>query len=281
MTRTGGNRVKRSKYMSRIWLLAFAAGVLAGAFAAAAVQAGTVLDVKTVYFDEQKTDETATIYLDLDRARFDASEGGRRIVLIARRNAKGEPICWVIDTEKKSYVEIDRKSVAEIQSQMERARLMFEQQIATAPPESRERVRQALEAQYGSVMKKKPVVEYKKLATGVTIKKWHCTQYEAYVDGAKFEDVWAASEKDLGLAASGLQVLSEMGELFSGMSPKTNAFFQVGRATGGYAGFPVVVVEYRGAAKQEKSEVTGVRQEKLDPALFELPQGFAKQKLTQ
>jgi hypothetical protein len=281
MSRAGGNRVKRSKCILGIWFLAFAAGVLAGAFAAAAVQAGTVVDVRTVYFDEKKTDETATIYFDRDRVRFDASEGGRKVVLIARRNAKGEPICWVIDGEKKAYVEIDRKGVAEIQGQMERARLLFEEQIANAPPESRERVRQALEAQYGSVMKKKPVIEFKKLASGVTIKKWRCTQYESYVDGAKFEDIWAAGEKDLGLAASELQVLAEMGELFSGMSPKTNAFFQVGRAAGGYAGFPVVVVEYRGAAKHEKSEVTGVRREKLDPALFDLPQGLAKQKLTQ
>lgn len=281
MSRAGGNRVKRSKYMPRIWSLAFAAGVLAGAFAVAPVQAGTVVDVKTVYFDEKKTDETATIYFDGDRVRFDASEGGRTVVLISRRNAKGEPVCWVIDSGNKAYVEIDRPGVAEVQSQMERARLLFEQQIANAPPESRERVRQAIEAQYGSVMKKTPVIEFKKLTTGVTIKKWRCTQYESYVDGAKFEDVWAAGEKDLGLAASELQALSEMGELFSGMSPKTNAFFQVGRAAGGFAGFPVVVVEYRGAVKHEMSEVTGVRQEKLDPALFELPQGLAKQKLTQ
>jgi hypothetical protein len=267
--------------MSRVWFFAVAAGVLFGAFAAGAVRAGTVVEVKTVYFDEKKTDETATIYLDRDRVRFDASEGGRRVILIARRNAKGEPVCWVIDNDKQAYVEIDRKGVAEVRSQMESARLMFEQQIANAPPESRERVRQALEAQYGALMKKRPVVEFKKLATGVTIRKWRCTQYESYVDGAKFEDVWAASEKDLGIAASELEVLSEMGELFSGMSAKTNAFFQVGKAVGGYAGFPVVVVEYRGAEKHEKSEVTGVRQEKLDPALFDLPEGLAKQELAQ
>lgn len=281
MTRAGGNGVKRSNYMSRMWLVACLAGVLAGAFAVGSAGAGTVVDVKTVYFDEKRTDETATIYFDRDRVRFDATEGGRKVILIARRSAKGEPICWVVDNDKKAYVEIDRKGVAEIQGEMERARLLFEQQIANTPPESRERVRQALEAQYGSVMKKKPVIEFKKITTGVTIKKWRCMQYESYVDGVKFEDVWAAGEKDLGLAASELQILAEMGELFSGMSPKTNAFFQAGRATGGFAGFPVVVVEYRGAAKHEKSEVTGVRQEKLDPALFELPEGLAKQKLTQ
>jgi hypothetical protein len=271
----------RSKYAPRFWLAALAGLVLAGVATAGAVRAGTVVEVKTVYFDGKKTDETATIYFDRDRVRFDASEGGRRVVLIARRSAKGETICWVIDNQNKAYVEIDRAGVAGIQSQMESARLLFEQQIANAPPESRERVRQALEAQYGSLMKKKPVVEFKKLATGVMIKKWRCAQYESYVEGAKFEDVWAASEKDIGLAASELEMLSEMGDLFSGMSPETNAFFQVGRDTGGFAGFPVVVVEYRGTAKYEKSEVTGVRQEKLAPELFELPQGFAKQKLTQ
>ena len=273
--------MSRSRHILRFVLFVCAAGVLAGAFAAVAVRAGTVVDVKTVYFDEKRTDEAATIYFDRDRVRFDASEGGRKLILIARRNEKGEPVCWVIDNDSKTYLEIDRKGAAEVQSQMERARLMFEQQITNAPPETRERVRQALEAQYGAVMKKKPVIEFKKLTTGVVIKKWSCTQYESYVDGVKFEDVWAAGEKDLGLTASELQVLAEMGELFSGMSPKTNAFFQVGRGAGGFAGFPVVVVEYRGAAKHEKNEVTAVRQEKLDPKIFDLPQGLAKQKLTQ
>ena len=255
--------------------------MLLGSGAAPAVHGGTVMDVKTVYFDEKRADETATISFDANRVRFDALEGGRRVILIVRTDAKGEPVCWVIDQEKNTYFEIDRKGAEEVKSQVERARLLFEQQLANAPPENRERVRQGLEAQYGAMMKKRPTVEFKKIATGVTIKKWRCTQYQSTLDGEKYEDVWAAGEKELGLTPLDLKVLSQMGELFSGISPKTNAFFQVGRPAGGFTGFPVVVVEYRGGQKHEKSEVTGVRQEKLDPALFELPKDVVKQRLVQ
>jgi len=273
--------VQRSRNRLRLCAVAWVASVLVAVWAIPAVHGGTVVDVKTVYFDEQRADETATIYFEANRARFDAAEGGRRVILIVRTDAKGEPVCWVIDQEKNAYIEIDRKGVDEVKSQVERARLLFEQQIANAPPESRERVRQGLEAQYGAMMKKRPTVEFKKIATGVTIKKWRCTQYQSTLDGEKYEDVWAAGEKDLGLTPSDLKVLSQMGELFSGISPKTNAFFQVGRPAGGFTGFPVVVVEYRGGQKHEKSEVTGVRQEKLDPALFELPKDVVKQRLVQ
>jgi hypothetical protein len=272
--------VQSWRQVSRVWLVACAAGVLAGAWSAP-VLAGTVIDVKTDYFDDERPEESAKIYFDRDRVRFDAPQGGRQVSLIVRKNAKGDPVCWVIDRDKNTYVEIDRAGVAEFQGQLERARLLFEEQIANTPPESRERVRRSLEAQYSDMLKKRPVVEFKKLATGVVIKKWHCTQYESYVDGDKFEDVWSANEKDLGLTSSELQLLADMGELFSGISPKTNAFFQVGRSVNGFTGFPVVVVEYRGEKMHEKSEVTGVRQERLDSNLFDLPKDIVKKKLTQ
>jgi len=273
--------VDRSRNHLRLSASVWAAGALIAAWAVPSVHGGTVVDVKTIYFAEQRADETATISFDADRVRFDALEGGRRVILIVRTDAKGEPVCWVIDQEKNTYFEIDRKGAEEVKSETERARLLFEHQIATAPPENREKVRQRLEAQYGALMKKHPTVEFKKIATGVTIKKWRCTQYESTLDGEKFEDVWAAGEKDLGLTPSDLKVLFQMGELFSGISPTTNAFFQAGRPAGGFAGFPVVVVQYRGGKRYEKSEVTGVRQEKLDPAFFDLPKGAVKQKLVQ
>lgn len=271
----------RSRNRSRWCASAWVAGVLVAAWAIPSVHGGTVVDLKTVYFVEQRADETATISFETNRVRFDALEGGRRVVLIARTDAKGDPVCWVIDREKNTYVEIDRKGVEEIKSQIERTRLAFEQQIADAPPENRERVRQRLEAQYGALMKKHPAVEFKRIATGVTIKKWRCTQYESTLDGEKFEDVWAAGEKDLGLTPSDLKVIFQMGELFSEISSTTNAFFQAGRPAGGFAGFPVVVVEYRGGKRSEKSEVTGVRQEKLDPGFFDLPKDAVKQRLVQ
>ncbi len=43
----------------------------------------------------------------------------------------------------------------------------------------------------------------------------------------------------------------------------------------------MLVVEYKNGQKHEKSEVTSIRQESLDPGLFELPKGARLQKLVE
>jgi hypothetical protein len=256
-------------------------GVLVAVSAVPAARGGTVVEVKTVYFDEKRADEGATIYFDQDRVRFDAIEGGERLMLVFRLDEKGEPVCWVIHEKEKTYVELNRKNVEEIRMQADRARRTFEEQLRNAPPAQREQLERTMETQLSAMGWNRITVTFNKIASGVKLKKWQCTQYESYINGKKHEDVWAAAEKDLGLSGSDLKTLRQMGDLFSGISSQTNAFFQIGKDVdrGGFAGFPVVVVEYRDGKKYEKSEVTAVRQEKLDPSVFALPEGATQQKL--
>lgn len=215
-------------------LLVAAAAVLG---LAPGARAGTVIDVKTVYFGDKRPAETARIYLDRGCVRFDAVEDGRSTTMIFRIGDKGEPLCWVIDTMSKTYDEFTLKNVE----------------------------------------KNAPVartVEFQKIASGVKLGGWVCTQYEAYVKGVKQEDLWTARAEALGLAAADIEVLREMGEFFSRLSAETNAFFEIGRAgEGRFDGFPVVVVEYQNGRKRERSEVTSSRKEALAPSVFELPAG--------
>lgn len=270
-------RLKRTRLCDLACLLS----ILATISFVPGARGGTVIDVKTVYFDEKRPEEGATIYFDDNRVRFDAIEGGERLMLVFRRNEKGEPVCWVIDKEKKTYVELNNKSVEDIQAQAERARQIYEDQLRNAPPDQREQIKRTMEAQLGAVGWNRITVTFKKIASGVKLKNWRCTQYESFLNGAKHEDVWTTAAKDIGLAGSDLQVLHEMGDLFSGISSQTNAFFQIGRDVnqGGFEGFPVVVVQYKDGKKYEKSEVTAIRSEKLDKSVFELPQGVEKRKL--
>lgn len=271
-------RLKRARFCNLTCLLSIFATI---SFVPGA-RGGTVIEVKTVFFDEKRPEEGATIYFDDNRVRFDAIEGGERLILVFRLNEKGEPVCWVIDKEKKTYVELNKKNVEDIRAQAERARQMFEEQMRNAPPDQREQIKRTMEAQLGAVGWNRITVTFKKIASGVKLKNWRCTQYESFLNGAKHEDVWAAAAKDLGLAGSDLQVLHEMGDLFSGISSQTNAFFQIGRDVnqGGFEGFPVVVVQYKDGKKYEKSEVTAIRREKLDGSVFDLPEGVEQRKLT-
>ncbi|MBP2681447.1 MAG: hypothetical protein H6Q78_1310 [Candidatus Krumholzibacteriota bacterium] len=271
--------LKRTSMENLAWLVGAVAMIV---FVPGAL-GGTVIDLKTVYFEQGGKEEGATIYFDTNCVRFDATEGGERLQLVFHADENGEPVCWVIDQERKSYVELNKKSVGEIEAQAERARKMFDEQLKKSPPDQREQLKRNIDAQLSAAGWNRISVEFKKIASGVKLKTWQCTQYESYVNGVKHEDVWAAAVKDIGLTEADIRTLRGMGELFSGISSETNAFFQVGRKVdqGGFEGFPVLLVRYNDGKKYEKSEVRAVRKEKLDKSVFELPQGLQERKLTQ
>jgi hypothetical protein len=248
--------------------------------AAVSARAGTVIDVKTVYFDGKRADETSTIAIDANCVRFDGIEAGRKMAIIFRIDEKRGPVCWVIDKGSNTYVEFTRETADKIQARADEARRQFEEQMESAPPKQREQIRKTMEARGDRIPGELAEAQFKRIASGVKLNRWTCTQYEAQVNGRKQEDLWVAAEGDLGLTSSDIRVLREMGLLFSEFSAETNAFFQIGRsAKGGFEGFPVVVVEYKGDAKTERSEVTDVRKLALAPALFELPQDARQQKM--
>jgi hypothetical protein len=256
------------------------AAALALAAAAIPAEAGTVIELRTEYFESGRADESAEIFFDDNCVRFDAMQGGEEISLIFRSDLESGPVCWVIDFDENTYFEVNEKTVKEIQDQIAKAKVMMEQQMQNIPPEQRASYKKMVEEKMGNIGRTDLDIEFKEVASGVQVNAWRCTQYESYVDGAKHEDVWAAPAEELGLTAADLQVLRGMSDLFAGISPETNAFFQVGKeGKAGFEGFPVLVVEYLNGEKHEKSEVKSVADKNLRANTFELPKGATRRAL--
>ena len=272
----------RSAGINRGSLLIFLAVLLIFSLLVSAAAAGTVVELRTEYFDSDRADENARIYFDKNCVRFDAIQDGKAIALIFRSDLESGPVCWVVDNENGTYFEVNEETVKQIQEQVAKARIMMEEQLKNIPQEQRAQYKQLIEEKMGPVGQTDLDIEFKEIASGVKVNAWECTQYESFVNGVKHEDVWAAPAKDLGLTDADLKVLRGMSELFAGISPETNAFFQVGKEKGksGFEGFPVLVVEYADGAKHEKSEVKSVVEKDLAKELFELPEGATKQSLS-
>lgn len=270
----------RSIDIYRSCLLLLVAALLTVPFLVSVAVAGTVIVLHTEYFSPDRADEKATIYFDKNCVRFDAVQNDQEIALIFRNDLESGPVCWVVDNAKGTYFEVNEETVKEIQNQIAKARVVMEEQLKNVPPETRAQYQKMIEEKMGKVGRTDLDIEFKEVATGVKVNAWKCKQYESFVDGAKREDVWAAPAGDLGLTKADLQVLRGMSDLFSGISPETNAFFQVGKeGERGFEGFPVLVVEYADGQKHEKSEVKSVVQKDLAKHTFELPEGARKQEL--
>ncbi len=270
----------RSINVHRSCLLLLVAAVMTVPVFVSVATAGTVVTLHTEYFSPDRADENATVYFDKNCVRFDAMQDDQDIALIFRNDLDSGPVCWVVDNTKGTYFEVNEETVKEIQEQIVQAKAMMEEQLKNVPPETRAQYQKMIEEKMGKVGRTDLDIEFKEVASGVKVNAWKCKQYESFVDGAKHEDVWAAPAGDLGLTNADLQVLRGMSELFSGISPETNAFFQVGKeGKRGFEGFPVLVVEYMDGEKHEKSEVKSVVQRDLAKHIFELPEGAKKQVL--
>jgi len=261
---------------SSFWGCLVLAVVAAWVFAPSA-RAGTVIELKTTYFDNSKPDENTMIYLEEGRLRFEAMESGKAMTLIVTLDDAGGPVCWVIDTKEKTYTEITRESANKVKAQIEEGKKQMEEQLKNMPEDQQAQMREMMNDQIGQ-FDKASKIKFKQVASGVEINKWKCVQYESLIDEEKHEDIWAADWKQIGLKKSDAEILKKFGSLFAGISPETNAFFHTGgsESAGGFDGFPVLVVEYKEGVKFEKSEVSSINNKNLEADLFTIPQGFTK-----
>jgi len=255
-----------------------AAMVILGA--AIAASADTKLEVRTESLLGQGNDGTAIIYLSGLKARIDSDEGGGAFTVIYFGG--DDPLYWVIDRKNKSYVELTKSDMTAIQAQVEQAMKMFEEQLAEAPPERREYMRQMFQQQMGRMPGESIETDYEKVGSGVMINEWKCDHYVGTANDKKAEEVWAVNFDDVDVSRDDFRVFGEMAAMFAEIGQRTPAFFQFfleGPDAPPLKGLPVLVVSYVNGEKSEKSSLENIGKESFNPQLFELPEGLTKQKM--
>ncbi len=245
-------------------------------------RAGTVLVVDTETYTAPKSQGTATVYLEKKRMRIDSTEGGKDMTIIYKLNPKDEPHYWLIDRRASTYVEVTYADMQRIRVQVEQSREMLDRQIKNLTPEQKRQMQKLYRRPLAELAQKPTRPEYKKVATGTRVGEWTCDQYQGNQEGKKVEEVWAASWKALGINQGDLAIFGDMADMFEGAGQKLPAFFSFAREdVAGVDGFPIMVVAYRDGNPIERSRVREVRRERIDPQLFELPEGLTKQNIGQ
>jgi hypothetical protein len=245
-------------------------------------RAGTVLVVDSETYTAPKSQGTATVYMEKRRMRIDSTEGGKEMTVIYTLNPKDEPHYVLIDRRASTYVEVTFADMKRIRAQVEKSREELDRQIKSLTPERKRQMQKLYRRPLDELAKEPTHAEYHKVATGARVGEWVCDQYQGNQEGEKVEEVWAASWKALGIARGDLAIFGDMADMFEGSGQKLPAFFSFAReGVTGVEGFPVMVVAYQEGNPVEKSRVREVRRERIDPQLFELPEGLTRQNIGQ
>ncbi len=239
--------------------------------------AGVVLKSESKISGYTQMNTKTTLYLDRGKLRIETydSNGDEEITIF--RKDKG--LFWVIEPKKGTYTEITRAQLRQMRHQMDEYKKQMEAAMKNMPPEQRAMMEQMMRSQ----MPQEPVVpkiSYKKAGSG-RVGRWYCTKYEGYSNGAKVEEVWTAPFSTLGISASDLQVLKEMGDFF-------NEFYKgSGNSLVGdtekwekiFKGFPVKTIAYNKGKITYQDTIVEVKRARLPITLFEVPRGLKKEAL--
>jgi len=246
--------------------------------------AGTVIRLDTEMFGQGAPSGSALVYLEGKRMRIDSSEGGGDVTIIYNGAGQDNPFYWLINNTDSTYVEIRRDELLEAKAVAEEAMNQARGELEGMPPEERRLMEKRLAESVGYAPFLGKDTEYKKVSSGIRISGWRCNHYQGFRDGRKVEEVWAADLAELGIDPTDLVALEELSGLFKTVGQNLPALFRFGgednEVDKTFPGFPVVVVSYDDDGERaEKSTLKAVRQQKLEQAMFELPEGLTRRNM--
>lgn len=251
-----------------------AVAVLVVGTLAAPAGAGLVMVYEQESFGRPGT-ETATMYLGKDRMRTETKGGGGDHVFIFRGDRE---LFWMVDTKKRSYVEISREDLKKLKAMMDKAMKKYEEQMKNLPPEQRQMVESMMK---DKIPQKPPQTRYKKVDSGIPVGRWTCDLYDGYQGQEKIEEVWTAEAGQFDLHPEELQVFDEVRGFMEEFSKQPLPFFRIGKEQEGkgsdFSGVPVRMISYSEGKKQERMELLDVQRKDVDPSLFELPEGLKRE----
>ena len=247
-----------------------------------ALEAGVLMVNTQESFEGSQPPVTTKLRVESDRVRIEMEGTGRNDVIIFRGDRQ---VMWMIDNNATVYREMTKADVDRLGSQISGMMAQMQEQLKNMPPQQRQMVEKMMKSRMGGMAAAQPAkTEYTKVASGQEISQWTCDKYEGVREGQKQREVWTTAPDQLGLDMSDFKVMQQMGEFFKGFAQfGREAPFRVGameaESAMDYSGVPVRQIFYRGGRPTSKTEIKEVRREDFDASLFELPEGYKKQKM--
>ena len=248
-------------------------------FAAAAVQAGTVIVSEVKGYMPGEENGTATLYLDKDRCRMEFKGTESHQILIYSRDDDNKPVLLLVDQHKWTYNEIKQKDVKKIIGQISDQMDQMDAYMKSMDAAQRDQMKE----QFGSQIERAkkivtpPDPEKYKFEAGDTEKvgEWDTKHYKCYYEEEVENELWIATWDDTELSIDDFAVLTSMYEEF-GQLAASAAFFHTIWEQGKLEGFPVRSMGYRDGLKSDQTIVQNIVKQDLDSALFVVDDDYDK-----
>lgn len=203
---------------------------------------------------------------------------------------------WVIDMQRRSYMEMTPESMQQMGGQMAgaaaqlgAAQAQMQAQMAQMPPEQRAMMEQMLAARgLGGPPGGRggppapPQISFTKAGGSKSVAGWNCDLYKKTVNGQQEEDVCITPVGTAGLSASDFAVMDRLSSfvapvMSSPMMPRTDYmnWNDMNKAIG-FQGMPLDTTTYVQGRPSTQQTVTKIERTSIAANTFDLPPGFTK-----
>ena len=253
------------------------------AFAGVGATAAPARAGVTIVF-QHGTSPPATMSLDGNKIRVESPEREARTTsVIIDATAKK---MTVLDDRAKTFTEINEDDVKRVRGQVTAMRGQLQQQMATMPPEQRQRMQEMLDkmAAPGAAADKpvKHTFKFESLGQKKTINGMSCQMYKVLRDGKAHEEdcisPWSAGllKKD---DVEGLRKFGE--EMVSSMGMTDGHARQAFDGIDQYPGVPISrVVLNDDGTRGDEDQVKSITRGSIPAARFAVPAGYTKKDLS-
>lgn len=246
---------------------------LAAALLATAASAGVRIESVNRDIATKKEDGKPEVVLVQGGNVRTVSEEHRAMIL------KGSTM-YLIDDEDKTYVEMDKETLAGYAKQASAAMTQMQERLKNMPPEQRAQIEKMMGNMPGLGPKKKSTYTARDTGKGDVAEGRKCRIWNMLKDGKPYEELCVVPYSALPGNEDFAAAFKQLGEAFEGLQdivPDAAGMAAAYRAVNGY---PARVRDIEnGKTASDETVLKTWREENIPASMFEIPKGYKKKQL--
>lgn len=282
---TGGGRLQAGVMSNRSCLLKLGRGVLlASVVFVSNAFAGYVYDLSQ---KEANGEDTNTkILVDGSKIKMLGFDASNEVIFDGSSQA-----LILVDHGKKSYLQMDKESIAELTAKLEEAMAEMERQLESVPPAQRKMMERMMKGKMPQVDQPKIETTVKRTGETDTVAGYEAEKVEVSISDGTSQELWVVPWSEIGGAEGIADAFTGMSSLFDdlmgALSQGPMSGFAGGKSNSGWLeklksleGFPVMAKAYDEAGKLvSETMLSNLEEKDIAAAEFKAPKGYKKQKL--
>jgi hypothetical protein len=243
--------------------------------------ASPVLAADGVLIVQQATSggKTTNNQVQLEKTRMRADVTGPMGEKMATIFDSTKQILWVVNYDRKSYMEMTKADVDRTAGQLNAAMSQMQEQLKNMPPAQRAQIEAMMRGRgIGPAAANRARPQYRKTGSD-KVGRWSCDKYEGFQNEQKVSELCTVDPKVLNLTPADLEITRQLGSFFETLMPQNAAaLFRIGSDDQGFSGVPVRSVMIDGG-QQATIEMKEITRQNFADSTFALPEGFQKQQM--